>query len=60
MPLAVKKSYIFWFMFMACWSTSSMKKKINESSAYLTTGMRCLTPPEIMTQVPLAMSASLR
>lgn len=60
MPLDVKKSYSFTLRLMAHCSSESIKKKMNEFSAYLMTGIRMVIAPLLMTQLFFASSASLR
>ena len=60
MPLEVKKSYSFWLRLMAHCSSESMKKNMNEFSAYLITGIRRVITPLLMTQLFFARSASFR
>ena len=60
MPLEVKKSYSLWLRLIAHCSSESMKKKMNEFSAYLMTGILRVTAPLRMTQLFFARSASLR
>ncbi len=60
MPLDVKKSYSFTLRLMAHCSSESIRKKINEFSAYLITGILRVILPLRMTQLFFASSASLR